>query len=122
MKRACGLLGIISLFALSCGIPEAVALDTARGGTLAQPQDQTVIPDKFLRRWDPVTFFLDGERGPAKGGPEHHPEKYVSMTPSHPGVFTWLNAGPCNSALPNPGLRCHAFLFVSRTRPTIWSP
>ncbi len=51
MKRAFGLLGIFFLFALSCGIPEAQALDTVRGGTLAQPQEQSVIPDRFLRRY-----------------------------------------------------------------------
>lgn len=61
------------------------------GGTLVQPAGATVIPDKFLRRWDPVTFFLDGG-GPAQGGPERQPERHVTMTPAHPGVFTWLDA------------------------------
>ena len=92
MKRASALPVIFFLLALGAWGSAAQARDAAPGGTLARPQGQVVIPDKFLRRWDAVTFFLDSADGPAKGGPEHHPEKYVSMTPAHPGVFTWLNA------------------------------
>ncbi len=51
-----------------------------------------VIPDRFLRRWDPVTVFFSHDVGPAAGGAEDHPERVVSVTPSHPGVFTWLDA------------------------------
>ena len=29
-----------------------------------------VVPDRFLRRWDPVTVFFARDIGPAKGGPE----------------------------------------------------
>jgi len=28
-----------------------------------------VVPERFLRRWDPVTVFLDRDVGPAGGGP-----------------------------------------------------
>ena len=117
MKRAYGLLGLFSLLALTCGYTDAAAAEAVRGGTLAQPQHQAVIPDKFLRRWDPVTLFFDGERGPARGGPEHHPEKYVSMTPPHPGVFTWLNARTLQfrPAEPWPALSRFSFRLKDRT-------
>jgi hypothetical protein len=68
------------------------AAEPLAAGTLAQPGGSPVIPDKFLRRWDPVTFFFDAAGGPAQGGPEHHAERFVSMSPAHPGVYTWLDA------------------------------
>ena len=50
------------------------------------------MPDHFLRRWDPVTIFFVNDRGPGKGGPEDHPERFVTLTPAQPGAFTWLDA------------------------------
>src|SRR5437867_7188674 len=51
-----------------------------------------IVPDHFLRRWDPVTVFFAQDVGPAKGGPEDHPERLVTLSPPHPGAFTWLDA------------------------------
>jgi len=51
-----------------------------------------VIPDHFLRRWDPVTIFFARDVGPAKAGPEDQPQRFVTLTPSHPGAFRWLDA------------------------------
>jgi hypothetical protein len=51
-----------------------------------------VVPDRFLRRWDPVTVFFVRDVGPAKGGPEDHPERLVTTSPTHPGAFTWIDA------------------------------
>jgi uncharacterized protein YfaS (alpha-2-macroglobulin family) len=69
----------------------AQAAEPLVAGTLAQPAGSQIIPEKFLRRWDPVTFFFDGG-GPAQAGPEHQPERFVTMKPAHPGVYTWLDA------------------------------
>ena len=52
----------------------------------------SVVPEKFLRRWDPVTFFFAANTGPAKGGAEDHPQRFVSMTPSQPGAYTWIDS------------------------------
>ena len=49
-----------------------------------------VVPDHFLRRWDPVTILFDTARGPAEGGPEDAPERLVSLNPPKPGAWTWL--------------------------------
>lgn len=49
-----------------------------------------VVPDRFLRRWDPVTILLRTDTGPASGGPEDSPERVVTMDPLHPGAWTWL--------------------------------
>lgn len=51
-----------------------------------------VVPDRFLRRWDPLTVFFAADLGPSSGGPEDHPERVVSITPAQPGAFTWLDA------------------------------
>ena len=51
-----------------------------------------VVPDRFLRRWDPVTVFFDTETGPAAGGPEDQPDRHLTMTPEHPGAFEWLDS------------------------------
>ncbi len=51
-----------------------------------------VVPDRFVRPWDPVTVFFEGARGPAAGGPEDAPERIVTFTPDHPGAWTWLDA------------------------------
>ena len=51
----------------------------------------TVVPDRFLRRWDPVTVFFERDAGPAKGGAEDRPKRFVKLSPSHPGAYTWLD-------------------------------
>ena len=58
----------------------------------SQTQGTVLVPDRFLRRWDPVTVFFDHDVGPASGGPEDHPQRLVSLTPDHPGAFTWIDA------------------------------
>ena len=50
----------------------------------------TIVPERFLRRWDPVTVFLDHDAGPAAGGPEDAPERYAAVAPAQPGAWQWL--------------------------------
>ena len=40
-----------------------------------------VVPDHFLRGWDPVTVFFPADTGPAQAGPEDHPERFVTLQP-----------------------------------------
>ena len=84
--------GILFFFAAAPWGALADPGTTARAGTLARPAGSQVIPEKFLRRWDPVTFFFDADTGPAKGGPEDRPERWVTLSPEHAGAFNWLNA------------------------------
>ncbi len=87
------LIGLLLFFTSLLGMPAPLyAAESTASGTLAQPPGVSVIPEKFLRRWDPVTFFFDAESGHAQGEPEHQPSRFVSMTPAHPGVYTWLDA------------------------------
>lgn len=52
----------------------------------------TIIPEHFLRRWDPVTIFFPRDLGPASGGPEDHPGRLVAMDREHPGAYRWLDS------------------------------
>ncbi len=49
-----------------------------------------VVPDHFLRRWDPVTVLFPTATGPAAGGAEDHPERFATLVPAKPGAWTWL--------------------------------
>lgn len=51
-----------------------------------------VVPDRFLRRWDPVTILFDEPTGPEAGGPEDAPDRLVTLSPAKPGSWTWLSA------------------------------
>ncbi|MBI3785090.1 MAG: alpha-2-macroglobulin [Deltaproteobacteria bacterium] len=67
----------------------------AQAAVLARPADAkgtTIVPDHFLRRWDPVTIFFAKDTAPAGAGPEDKPERFVRLTPFHPGAFNWLDA------------------------------
>lgn len=50
-----------------------------------------VVPDRFLRSWDPVTVFFASGRGPGGGGPEDAPDRVVKLEPRQPGAWTWLD-------------------------------
>lgn len=76
--------------------PAAYAADTTKTAASVSPGAQqtavAISPDKFMRRWDPVTFFFDTPTGPSQPGPEHQAQRFVSMSPAQPGVYNWLNA------------------------------
>lgn len=76
-----------------CGVVPAYAekADTTQASRLVEQVDSIVVPDKFLRRWDPVTLFFPKGTGKAEGGPEDEPQKFVTMTPQQPGVYQWLD-------------------------------
>ncbi len=51
-----------------------------------------IVPEHFLRSWDPVTVFFQSDVGPQGGGPEDAPERFVKMTPEVAGAWQWLGA------------------------------
>lgn len=51
-----------------------------------------IVPDRFLRGYDPLTIFFDADAGPAAGGPEDRPERFVTLSPAPAGGWTWLGA------------------------------
>jgi len=71
------------------GLALSVALVATATATAAAAA--TVVPDHFLRRWDPVTIFFTKDRGPAAGAPEDDLAKIVTLAPEHPVVATWID-------------------------------
>jgi uncharacterized protein YfaS (alpha-2-macroglobulin family) len=68
-------------------------LSAAPAAAQATADGVQVVPDTFLRRWDPVTFFFAAPVGPAAANaPEDRPGRFVSIEPAHPGAFVWLDA------------------------------
>ena len=49
-----------------------------------------VVPEKFLRDWDPVTIFFDSDAGPKNGGPADAHEKFANSSPEPAGEWRWL--------------------------------
>ena len=78
--------GAISLCAGVAAAPDPHPL--ARG---VRGRGTVVVPDRFLRRWDPLTVFFDREQ-PVKSGPEDQPARFVRLAPAHPGAWTWLDS------------------------------
>src|SRR5262245_38720968 len=86
-------LAVVVLAVLIGGL--AVAGNDALRAALPQrpsaAQGTVIVPDHFLRTWDPVTVFFDRDAGPAAGGPEDQPARFASITPAQPGAWTWVN-------------------------------
>ena len=89
-------LAAVLLAAAPSPSPAASGPAKAAGGSeavldrLQRADGVQVVPERFLRRWDPVTVFLDKDTGPAAGGPEDQPEKYVTLAPAPAGAWQWL--------------------------------
>ena len=77
-------------------IPSFATAQTPPPGTVRRPAGSgtgpVIVPDHFLRAWDPVTVFFTRPVGKAPGTPEDHPGRLVVMTPPHPGAWTWIDA------------------------------
>ena len=94
MQRTSCALVVPAILALLSGAAPAQTQPTPVP-SLARPagvSGTVVVPDHFLRRWDPVTVFFAADVGPASGGPEDQPDRVVRLEPTHPGAWTWLDA------------------------------
>lgn len=78
--------------ALLASVDAAAEDGAVRRPEVVRPAGAVVVPDKFLRRWDPITVFFDADTGPAEGGPEDHPERFFTLAPAHAGAATWIDA------------------------------
>ena len=70
----------------------AFAMAASLAAASGKAGEPSVVPDEFLRRWDPLTVFFATPTGPAGGGPEDRPERYLELSPAQPGAYTWLDA------------------------------
>ncbi|MEM9557647.1 MAG: MG2 domain-containing protein [Acidobacteriota bacterium] len=55
-------------------------------------QQATIVPDDFLRSWDPLTVFFPRAVGPEGGGPADDVAGLVRVEPAWPGAWTWIDA------------------------------
>ena len=83
---------LAALAALLGGAARAADLPAAPARPAAAADAIVVVPEQFLRRWDPITIFFPDARGPAAGGAEDRPERFVALSPAPAGAFTWLDA------------------------------
>jgi uncharacterized protein YfaS (alpha-2-macroglobulin family) len=64
-------------------------------GTVKRPRDAgagtVIVPDRFLRSWDPVTIFFNRDIGGKAGTPEDDPGRLLILSPDHPGAYTWVD-------------------------------
>ncbi len=84
MRRA------LTALALLLALAPAKAQVSPQLDRLQRADGARVVPDHFLRRWDPVTLLFPAATGPAQGGPEDQPERYATLSPPKPGTWTWL--------------------------------
>ena len=91
-----GVFGLAVLAMLSLVPPPARCAETAPTAVpaaldhLRRADGVIIVPERFLRRWDPVSVFLDRDAGPTAGGPEDAPERYATLVPAQPGAWQWL--------------------------------
>ena len=52
----------------------------------------TVVPEIFLRGYDPVTVFFPEESRPEADEPADDPGALLQIEPDHPGEYRWLDA------------------------------
>src|SRR5262245_22220676 len=79
----------VALAALAGLVPAQAQVPVALD-RLQRADGAKVVPERFLRSWDPVTVFFARDVGPANGGPEDAPERFVTMQPAAPGAWQWL--------------------------------
>ena len=51
----------------------------------------TVVPEIFLRGYDPVTVFFSEESRPNTDAPADDPGELLEIDPAHPGEYRWLD-------------------------------
>ncbi len=51
----------------------------------------TLVPESYLRGYDPITLFFPDDEGPVDYGPLDNPDGVVNLNPSHPGDWGWVD-------------------------------
>ncbi len=74
---------LVSTHALAQYTAADVGQRPATGGT-------SVLPETFLRGFDPVTVYFSGDQVGAKGPADDGP-KFLSFAPPWPGAYTWVD-------------------------------
>jgi alpha-2-macroglobulin len=68
----------------------AILLFLTMGATVVA-QNATLVPEQFLRGYDPVTVFYDRPVGPGKAGPADGPGQWLRVEPAVSGEYRWID-------------------------------
>jgi uncharacterized protein YfaS (alpha-2-macroglobulin family) len=112
-------LAILAFLALASG-PAAFAQQAKASVS------ERLLPERFLREYDPVTVFFAQDRGPRDGGPGDDASSLLAISPAQSGEYRWLDAKTLQflPAEPWPALRTFVFRTPSGSfsRSTLMSP
>jgi uncharacterized protein YfaS (alpha-2-macroglobulin family) len=77
-----------------------------------------VLPDQFLRGFDPVTVYFPEDVGPARG-PADDGSKFLKMVPSWPGAFVWADRRTLQFRPAEPWPALARFAFEAQGKRTV---
>ncbi|MBY6241765.1 MG2 domain-containing protein [Methylosinus sp. Sm6] len=75
-----------------CSLATPLRAEPQAFDQLRRADGARVVPEKFLRSFDPITVFFDRDAGPKAGGPEDAHEKFVKLSPEPAGEWRWIGA------------------------------
>ncbi|MBN1524599.1 MAG: hypothetical protein JW904_08955 [Spirochaetales bacterium] len=55
-------------------------------------QGLVIIPESYLRGYDPITVFFSSDVGPKDGGPLDNPKGLLEISPPHPGEYRFIDS------------------------------
>ncbi len=95
----------------------AVAGLLSFAAVLSAQNAATIVPDRFVRGYDPVTVLFDGPAGPASGGLVAGPSSFLSIDPAVDGEYRWIDARTIRflPSEPWPPLKTFAVRSAGRT-------
>jgi uncharacterized protein YfaS (alpha-2-macroglobulin family) len=79
---------LLALGALLAARPAPAGYQAADAGQRSEKAH--LLPEQFLRGYDPVTAYFDSDEGPGRGDADDGPRR-LSITPSWPGAWTWVD-------------------------------
>ncbi len=84
------ILPLLVLATAAVAVPGGDAIYDALWQRPAEADDTVIVPDRFLRAWDPITVFFDGNQV-KQAGPADDPSRYATLDPPWPGAWRWLD-------------------------------
>ncbi|MBG0809062.1 alpha-2-macroglobulin [Methylosinus sp. H3A] len=80
------------LFLACLSVSAPLRAEPASFDQLRRADGARIVPDKFLRSFDPITIFFDRDIGPKAGGAEDAHEKFVRLSGEPAGEWRWIGA------------------------------
>jgi uncharacterized protein YfaS (alpha-2-macroglobulin family) len=78
--------------ALRAAVALAVLIAAQGGFAQGKAGAERLLPERFLREYDPVTVFFAQDRGPSGGGPGDDASALLSISPAQAGEYRWLDS------------------------------